>query len=226
MTTLSTNVNKRSCQRPCVPPRLSSLSFPISLGIACSKKLPNKKPGNKIKPTSHPTSNGHPCGRLQQRNTRMVPPNPTMATLWQIILPTVQYCFVIFLMTIEEKLGSVKGKKIAWFGDDNNVCNAGFTAWSSTREPKQVFTLLETVFAEFDRIAKQRRVFKVEISLSQFWPRIHPPPFPIAHALFLHECTRQLEIVTSVSRAYPLLEKITLWPWPALPGIVSRHFIL
>lgn len=26
------------------------------------------------------------------------------------------------LMTIEEKLGSVKGKKIAWFGDDNNVC--------------------------------------------------------------------------------------------------------
>lgn len=25
------------------------------------------------------------------------------------------------MMTIEEKLGSVKGKKIAWFGDDNNV---------------------------------------------------------------------------------------------------------
>ena len=25
------------------------------------------------------------------------------------------------LMTIEEKLGSIKGKKIAWFGDDNNV---------------------------------------------------------------------------------------------------------
>ena len=39
---------------------------------------------------------------------------------------------------------------------------AGFTAWSSVREPSQVFTLLETVYRSFDRIAKQRRVFKVE----------------------------------------------------------------
>jgi hypothetical protein len=39
---------------------------------------------------------------------------------------------------------------------------AGFTAWSSVREPSQVFTLLETVFRAFDAIAKRRRVFKVE----------------------------------------------------------------
>lgn len=39
---------------------------------------------------------------------------------------------------------------------------AGFTAWSSTREPHQVFTLLETVYSTFDRIASTRRVFKVE----------------------------------------------------------------
>jgi class 3 adenylate cyclase len=38
----------------------------------------------------------------------------------------------------------------------------GFTAWSSVREPSQVFTLLETLYAEFDRVAMQRRVFKVE----------------------------------------------------------------
>ena len=38
----------------------------------------------------------------------------------------------------------------------------GFTAWSSMREPAQVFTLLETIFHEFDYIAKRRRVFKVE----------------------------------------------------------------
>lgn len=37
-----------------------------------------------------------------------------------------------------------------------------FTAWSSTREPAQVFTLLETVYKRFDVIASQRRVFKVE----------------------------------------------------------------
>lgn len=30
------------------------------------------------------------------------------------------------------------------------------------REPSQVFTLLETIYHEFDMIAKKRRVFKVE----------------------------------------------------------------
>ena len=38
----------------------------------------------------------------------------------------------------------------------------GFTAWSSVRKPEQVFSLLETVFSEFDKIAARRRVFKVE----------------------------------------------------------------
>lgn len=39
---------------------------------------------------------------------------------------------------------------------------AGFTAWSSVREPSQVFVLLETVYRAFDNIAKKRKVFKVE----------------------------------------------------------------
>ena len=38
----------------------------------------------------------------------------------------------------------------------------GFTAWSSVREPSQVFTLLEAIYAAFDRVALKRRVFKVE----------------------------------------------------------------
>ena len=38
----------------------------------------------------------------------------------------------------------------------------GFTAWSSEREPAQVFTLLETLFNAFDVIAKKRKIFKVE----------------------------------------------------------------
>ena len=38
----------------------------------------------------------------------------------------------------------------------------GFTAWSSAREPTQVFTLLESVFSTFDEIAQKRRIFKVE----------------------------------------------------------------
>ena len=39
---------------------------------------------------------------------------------------------------------------------------AGFTAWSSTREPAQVFLLLQAVYQAFDNLAKRRRVFKVE----------------------------------------------------------------
>jgi Adenylate and Guanylate cyclase catalytic domain len=38
---------------------------------------------------------------------------------------------------------------------------AGFTAWSSVREPCQVFMLLETLFHAFDALATKRRVFKV-----------------------------------------------------------------
>lgn len=37
-----------------------------------------------------------------------------------------------------------------------------FTAWSSARQPSQVFTLLETLYFAFDEIAKNRGVFKVE----------------------------------------------------------------
>ena len=39
---------------------------------------------------------------------------------------------------------------------------AGFTAWSSVRDPAQVFILLETIYAAFDKIATKRKVFKVE----------------------------------------------------------------
>ena len=38
---------------------------------------------------------------------------------------------------------------------------AGFTAWSSERDPTQVFKLLETLYAAFDRTAKKMGVFKV-----------------------------------------------------------------
>ena len=39
---------------------------------------------------------------------------------------------------------------------------AGFTKWSSTRQPEQVFQLLESLFKEFDDLATTRGVFKVE----------------------------------------------------------------
>jgi class 3 adenylate cyclase len=39
---------------------------------------------------------------------------------------------------------------------------AGFTAWSSEREPAQVFKLLETIYGAFDQVANKRGVFKIE----------------------------------------------------------------
>jgi Adenylate and Guanylate cyclase catalytic domain len=39
---------------------------------------------------------------------------------------------------------------------------AGFTAWSSTRDPTHVFTLLQWLYQGFDRIAQKEKVFKVE----------------------------------------------------------------
>lgn len=58
-----------------------------------------------------------------------------------------------------------KSKPIADLFPDTTVLFAdisGFTAWSSLREPSQVFNLLETIYGEFDALAKKRRVFKVE----------------------------------------------------------------
>jgi len=38
----------------------------------------------------------------------------------------------------------------------------GFTKWASTRQPEMVFQMLEAIFAEFDKVAAKRGVFKVE----------------------------------------------------------------
>lgn len=39
---------------------------------------------------------------------------------------------------------------------------SNFTAWSTVREPGQVFILLETIYGAFDSVAKRRGVYKVE----------------------------------------------------------------
>eukprot|EP00934_Nitzschia_sp_Nitz4_P001393 Nitzschia sp. Nitz4//scaffold87_size112219//25122//28676//NITZ4_004067-RA/size112219-processed-gene-0.3-mRNA-1//1//CDS//3329559348//1393//frame0 len=39
---------------------------------------------------------------------------------------------------------------------------SGFTAWASTRDASDVFTLLESIYFEFDKIARKMGVFKVE----------------------------------------------------------------
>jgi class 3 adenylate cyclase len=82
----------------------------------------------------------------------------------------------------------------------------GFTAWSSMREPSQVFTLLETIYHAFDEIAKRRRVFKVE-TVGDCYVAVVGLPEPradhhIVMARFARDClykmgttTKRLEII-------------------------------
>lgn len=63
----------------------------------------------------------------------------------------------------------LKSKHIADLFPETTILFAdivGFTAWSSVREPSQVFILLETIFQAFDIIAKKRRIFKVRRDLT------------------------------------------------------------
>jgi class 3 adenylate cyclase len=71
----------------------------------------------------------------------------------------------------------------------------GFTAWSSMREPCQVFTLLETIYHEFDEIAKRRRVFKVE-TVGDCYVAVCGLPDPrkdhhVVMARFARDCLRK-----------------------------------
>lgn len=44
----------------------------------------------------------------------------------------------------------------------------GFTAWCSVREPIDVFRLLETVYGAFDKIARKRKIWKIETVGDQY----------------------------------------------------------
>jgi Adenylate and Guanylate cyclase catalytic domain len=59
----------------------------------------------------------------------------------------------------------INASPIAQLYDDTTVIFmdiVGFTHWSSTRQPTEVFQLLETLYAKFDALAKVQRVFKIE----------------------------------------------------------------
>ena len=70
----------------------------------------------------------------------------------------------------------------------------GFTAWSSLREPSQVFTLMETIYASFDENAAQRNVFKVE-TIGDCYVAVCGLPTPrkdhcVVMARFADECLK------------------------------------
>ena len=77
---------------------------------------------------------------------------------------------------------------------------AGFTAWSSEREPSEVFHLLESVYAEFDSAARQLGVFKLETIGDCYVAATGLPDPNKDHAIimtrFAFECLQRMDEVT------------------------------
>jgi class 3 adenylate cyclase len=105
-------------------------------------------------------------------------------------------------LTGDDKANDVGGQPIAdlfphctvYFADI-----AGFTAWSSTREPAQVFVLLQAVYQAFDLLAKRRKVFKVE-TIGDSYVAVTGLPEPqdnhaIIMAKFTFDCMEKLKVV-------------------------------
>ncbi|CAJ1963434.1 unnamed protein product [Cylindrotheca closterium] len=76
----------------------------------------------------------------------------------------------------------------------------GFTAWSSAREPQQVFALLETIYAAFDRVAYRHNVFKVETVGDSYVAAAGLPEPMEEHAVaackFARDCMRKMKDIT------------------------------
>jgi class 3 adenylate cyclase len=107
-----------------------------------------------------------------------------------------------------ESRPSQEAKPIACFFPEATVLYAdisGFTAWSASRAPEQVFMLLETLYACFDKIAHRHGVYKVE-TIGDCYVAVTglPDPQPL-HAVimteFALECLQQMKrLITKVSR--------------------------
>ena len=91
----------------------------------------------------------------------------------------------------------------------------GFTAWSSVREPSQVFSLLEALFRAFDDCASRRRVFKVSFQSPQ------PREKHDARSCTSHQYCRLKPsgIVTLLSLVSLIHGRTMPWQWSALLAI-------
>jgi hypothetical protein len=78
---------------------------------------------------------------------------------------------------------------------------AGFTAWSSAREPSQVFALLEHIFNAFDKLAYRHSIFKVE-TVGDCYVAVSGLPEPredhaVQVAKFARDCLHRMSALTS-----------------------------
>ncbi|KAG7363704.1 adenylate/guanylate cyclase [Nitzschia inconspicua] len=107
---------------------------------------------------------------------------------------------------------------------------AGFTAWSSEREPSQVFKLLESIYQAFDKIAKKMKVFKVETIGDSYVAVCGLPNHRDGHATvmvqFASSClkamsrvTRELEVFLGPSTG-DLKARVGLHSGPVTAGVL------
>jgi Adenylate and Guanylate cyclase catalytic domain len=97
----------------------------------------------------------------------------------------------------------------------------GFTAWSASREPAQVFHLLEKIYGRFDSVAKTLSVFKVETIGDTYVAVVGLPTSRKHHAVVMakfakrciiamNEITKELEDVLGSVRLYIFVACLTV----------------
>ena len=77
---------------------------------------------------------------------------------------------------------------------------ANFTAWSSVREPGQVFSLLENIYGAFDSVAKRRGAYKVE-TIGDAYVAVAGVPAPrpdhaVVMVRFARDCRQMMSYLT------------------------------
>ncbi|CAB9526134.1 Receptor-type guanylate cyclase gcy [Seminavis robusta] len=94
---------------------------------------------------------------------------------------------------------------------------AGFTAWSSARSPVQVFELLETLYGAFDKMARRRRVFKIE-TIGDCYVAVTGLPQPQPnHVLLMVKFARDI-----LEKLPPILKKLAITLGPDTKNLAMR----
>jgi class 3 adenylate cyclase len=94
---------------------------------------------------------------------------------------------------------------------------AGFTAWSSTRQPCDVFSLLETIYNSFDAIAKRLDVYKVE-TIGDCYVAVAGLPNPRNdHAVVMTQFAR-----LCMRKMHTLVRKLEIWLGPDTTDLAMR----
>jgi class 3 adenylate cyclase len=98
--------------------------------------------------------------------------------------------------------GAISGKAIADLFPDTTIFFAdlaGFHEWSKSRCPRDVFELLETLYSAMDKVAKKRKVFKVE-TIGDCYVAVAGLPDPVPNhavivARFAIECVELAKLM-------------------------------